>query len=154
MMTRCAVLCGSAPKNYFQKKLVDMHDFLTSDGGDPIPERNVIVFPNGVHELLLESVLNGVFDSAAEEDDGEVLLYFCARTESDLSAELSDSVCAGIEVIRLGDNEIRKEVIVYYTETLADMLEVKCSVTYEADDEFVSEETLGYERISIKEPTS
>ena len=118
-----------------------------------MPKKNIIVFPNGVDELLLESVLNGVFD-AAEEDGGKVLLYFCARTESDLSAELSDSVCAGIEVIRLGDNEIRKEVIVYYTETLADMLEVKCSVTYEADDEFVSEETLGYERISIKEPTS
>ena len=107
-MTRCAVLCGSAPKNYFQKKLVDMHDFLTSDGGDPIPERNVIVFPNGVHELLLESVLNGVFDSAAEEDDGEVLLYFCANTEADLHAELSDCACAAWKWCGLGKMRYEK----------------------------------------------
>ena len=152
-MVKYVVLCGSAPNGCCQKRLEDIYDFLISEAGGLVPKKNIIVFPNGVDELLLESVLNGVFD-AAEEDGGKVLLYFCARTESDLSAELSDSVCAGIEVIRLGDNEIRKEVIVYYTETLADMLEVKCSVTYEADDEFVSEETLGYERISIKEPTS
>ena len=145
-VTKYAVLCGSAPEDFYQKKLIDKHAFLSSDEGGAIPERNIIIFPNGVNELFLEGVLNGVFDSAAEEDDSEILLYFCAKTECDLHAELSDSCCEGVEVIRLGKDEIRKDVIAYYAEKLAGMLGVKCRVVYEADDALVSEETLGYER--------
>lgn len=142
-----ALLCGSAPEDFRQKKLVEMHDYLTSEAGGSVSERNIIIFPNGVPELLLESVLNGVFDSAAEEDSSEVLLYFCAMTEADLNAELSDSYVSGVEVVRLGEGEIRKDVIAYYAEKLAGMLEVNCRVMYETDGELVSEESFGYERI-------
>lgn len=127
-----------------------MYDFLTSESDWRVPEKNIVMFPNGVNELFLESVLNGVFDEAAEDDDGEVLLYFCALTERDLHAELSDSACAGVEVVRLGENEIRKDVIAYYAEKLADMLGVKCRVMYEADADFVSEEKLGYEKMGAR----
>ena len=149
-MLSYAILCGSAPKNYFQKKLVNTHSFLTSDEGGSVPEKNIILFPNGVNELFLEGVLNGVFDSAAEEDDGEVLLYLCAKTESDLNSDLSDSYCEGVKVVRLGEDEIRKGVIAYYAEKLAEMMEVKCRVVYEADGEFVSEEILGWEKVDRK----
>ena len=146
-VTKYAVLCGSAPEDFYQKKLIDKHAFLTSDEGGSVPEKNIILFPNGVNELFLEGALNGLFDSAAEEDDGEVTLYFCANKEADLHTELSGSACAGVEVVRLGEDEIRKDVIAYYAEKLAEMMEVKCRVLYEADGEFVSEEELGYEKV-------
>ena len=123
-----------------------MHAFLTSEAGGFVPEKNIIVFPNEVNELFLEGVLNGVFDSAAEDDDGEVLLYFCAETEADLQTELSDCAVSGVEVVRLGKDEIRKDVIAYYAE-LAERIGVRFRVVYEADGELVSEEKLGYERV-------
>ena len=146
-MTKYAVLCGFAPKGCRQKKLVDIHDFLTSTAGGAVPERNIVIFPNGVHELLLESALNGIFDAAAEEDESEVLLYLCAATEADLHAELSDSACAGVEVVRLGSDEVRKDVIAYYAE-LAEKLEIGFRMVYAADSELVSESALGYEKVS------
>ena len=145
-MQKYAVLCGSAPDGYRQLKVEKMYDFLTSESDWRVPEKNIVMFPNGIDELFFESVLNGVFDEAAE-DDGEVLLYFCAKAESDLYAELSDCEIAGVEVVRLGEDEIRKDVIAYYAEKLADMLGVKCRVMYEADGEFVREEMLGYEKV-------
>ena len=145
-MFHYAILCGSAPEGFQQKKLVAMHDYLTSEAGGSVSERNIIIFPNGVPELLLESVLNGVFDSAAEEDSSEVLLYFCAMTEADLNAELSDSYVSGVEVVRLGNDEIRKDVIAYYA-ALAEKMGIGFQVRYESDCELVREEVLGYERI-------
>ena len=123
-----------------------MHDFLTSKEGGFLSERNIVIFPSSVHELMLECALNNALDEAAEEEDGEVLLYFCTQTDADLHAELSDSSIEGVEVVRLGKDEIRKDVIAYY-EGLSERLGVKFRVAYEADDELVSEESLGYERI-------
>ena len=147
VLARCALLCGSAPVDYQQAKLVAVHDFLVSKAGGAWREQEMLVFPNGVHELVLESALNGAFDAAAEEDGSEVLLYLCAVTEADLHAELSDSACAGVEVVRLGSDEVRTDVIAYYAE-LAARLEIGFRVVYEADSDFVSEEALGYENIS------
>ena len=147
-MQKYAVLCGSAPDGYRQLKVEKMYDFLTSESDWRVPEKNIVMFPNGIDELFLESVLNGVFDEATEDDDGEVLLYFCAKTESDLHAELSDSACAGVEVVRLGENEIRKDVIAYYAEKLAGMLGVNCRVEYEADSASISTESIGWEKMN------
>ena len=58
-MKRYAVLSGSAPENFRQKKLVEMHDFLTSAEGGTWKESEIFEIPNGIHELLFESVLNG-----------------------------------------------------------------------------------------------
>lgn len=139
-----AILCGSAPADYRQKKLEDKCNFLSGEADGFAPKENVIIFPNGVHELMLESVLNNAFDEVAEDDDGEVLLYLCALEEADLHAELSDSVCEGVEVVRLGTDEIRKDVIAYY-EGLAERLGIGFRVMYDSDCELVSEKALGYE---------
>ncbi|MBR1404375.1 MAG: hypothetical protein IJ558_09360 [Treponema sp.] len=155
-MIRYAILCGSAPLDFRQKRLEHMYDFLTSGEGGSYEPGTVIVFPNGVNELLLEGALNSVLDEAEEKDSadentaeeymGEVLLYFCAQSEADLCAELSDSACAGVEVVRLGSDEVRKDVIAYYA-GLAEQLGVKLRVVYETDDALMSEEELGYERV-------
>ena len=75
-MTKCAILCGTAPEDYRQKKLVEMQDFLESAEGGSYEPGSIIVFPNGVKELFLEGTLNSAFDNVSEEEaQGEVLLY-------------------------------------------------------------------------------
>ena len=106
-MNTYAILSGSSPKGFYQQKLVSMHDFLISKGNCCVPEKNIIIFPNGVNELLLESALNTAFDWAEEDYGREVLLYFCTRTEKDLNAELLDSFIPCIKVLKLGESEIR-----------------------------------------------
>ena len=115
VVAACIVLCGSAPEGQRQKKLERMYDFLTGKSGGSYAPGDIIVLPNGVKELFLESILNAAFSEAAESDGGEVLLYFCARTAADLCAELSDNDYGGVEAVRLGSAEIRRDVIAYYT---------------------------------------
>lgn len=145
-MKKYAILCGSAPNDYRQKKLEEKYDFLeTKEGFEP---GSIVSFPNGVSELFLESILNESFDKAAddESDSGKVVLYIFAKTEADLKSELSDSCVEGVEVVRLGDNEIRKEVLAYYAD-LAEKQEIDFQVIYDYDDEFITEEELGFEKV-------
>lgn len=145
-MKKYAILCGSAPNDYRQKKLEEKYGFLeTKEGFEP---GSIVSFPNGVSELFLESILNEAFDKAAddESDSGKVVLYIFAKAESDLKSELSDSCVEGVEVVRLGDNEIRKEVLAYYAD-LAEKQEIDFQVIYDYDDEFITEEELGFEKV-------
>ena len=169
-MLKYAILCGSAPKDYRQKKLLDKYDSLIGTAAKDdfaekveavcgekegfVQEEKIVLFPNGLSELLLETVLNNIIEEVsagdgideATEDVDEVLLYFCTQKEADLNTELSDSACPGVEVVRLGEDEVRKEVIAYYTE-LAAQLGVRLRVVYETDGELVSEEELGWEKV-------
>lgn len=52
-MTSHAILLGSAPKDFRQKKIEDMSDFLISKNGG----RGVVTFANGITELMLEMVM-------------------------------------------------------------------------------------------------
>lgn len=113
-MSRYAVLCGSAPKGFCQKKLDDTLNFLESEAGGSLKRRCIASFPDGITELSLESVLNDLIDKEADE----VSLYFFAMDESDLSA-LSEYEAVGFgkfEVVKIGGEEIRKEIIEYYQE--------------------------------------
>ena len=180
-MSKYAILCGSAPKGFRQKKLKYKYDFLESEAGRCCESGYIVDFPNGVNELFLEGVLNEALEKAADAEDdgdgtpdaepfnataedallageadapnaddctaGEVLLYLCARSCADLRAELSDCAVPGIEVVRLGDDEVRKEVIAYYAD-LAEKMGVCFRVEYDWDGEFVrEEEELGWEGV-------
>ena len=70
-MNGFALLCGSAPKGFRQRKIEDMYDFLTGGAGGRYEPENIIVFPNGTNELFLENLLNASFDKASEEDEGK-----------------------------------------------------------------------------------
>ena len=146
-MNGFALLCGSAPKGFRQRKIEDMYDFLTGGAGGRYEPENIIVFPNGTNELFLENLLNASFDKASEEDEGNVLLYLCTREETDLSAELSDCAVPGVEAVRLGEDEVRKEVIAYYA-GLAEKMGLGFRVEYGVDGDFLPEEELGYEKVS------
>ena len=116
-----------------------MHDFLAGREGGGVPEGNIVIFPNGVHELMLEAALNNVLDEAAEhaEDGGTeeagVTLYFCTETP----------VADHEDTLWLGGNEIRKEVVAYYAE-LAKKLGIGFQAVYDSDRELASEDDLGY----------
>lgn len=142
-MNKYAILCGVAPNDYRQKKLVEKQDFLEQkEGYEP---GSIIVFPNGVKELLLEGALNSAFDNAAEEENSEVLLYICTKTVADANAKMAD-VDVDCDVVLLGTDEIRKDVLTYY-EDLSKKLEINFTVAYDVCAEYISEEELGYENV-------
>ena len=179
-LNHLAILCGSAPKGFRQRKVEDKYDFLMSIAGGKCEPESIVVFPCGVNELFLEGLLNDAFENAADAEDdgddacgteladasaeaapfaddeaslnvddgtmGQVLLYLCARTETDLSAELSDCAVPGVEVVRLSEDEVRKEVIAYYAD-LAEKMGVDFRVEYAWDGEFLRKEELGYEPV-------
>lgn len=71
-----------------------------------------------------------------------------AKSAEDLTA-LSEYEAVGygkLDVVRLGDEEIRKEIIEYY-QGLFEKIGSSLKVFYEVDSEYVSENALGYERV-------
>ena len=127
-MTRYAILLGSAPKDFRQKKIEDMFDFL--EAVNPENRSGIVTFPNGISEIMLELVLE---NSLKQNPDG-IFLYVCTRTP----------VSDGGKSVWLGGDEIRRSVIEHY-KTLSLELGVDFQVVLDWDSETVSEEELGYE---------
>ena len=96
-MTRHAILCGSAPDGFTQKKINEMHDFLTSEAGGFWAEKEITIFPNGVDEAMLSFVLERLRTDKTEQ----ILLYICTLSP----------VADEDKSVWLGENEVRKSVI-------------------------------------------
>ena len=143
-MTWFAILCGCAPEGYRQKKLVGMHNFLVSEEDGSVPEKNIVVFPSGVNELMLEFALNNILEGNTDDEVCGILLYICAVAMSDLESKLSYVDC---DVVRLGRDEIRKDVIEHYAKLFAEN-EIDFQVMYDCDREMVSEDVLGWEKVA------
>ena len=97
-MKRHAIICGSAPDGFTQKKINEMHDFLTGEAGGSWTEKEITIFPNGVDEAMLSFVLERLRADKTEQ----ILLYICTLS---LVADDDD------ESVWLGGEEIRKSVI-------------------------------------------
>ena len=132
-MTKYAILLGAAKTGFQQKKLTQFHDSLLSDGG--FSEREIVVFPNGISEILLEYALNNAIEqnNCVERHIKRILLYICTISP------VSDSD----ESIWLNGEEIRKSVIEHYASIFGDGFQV----IYDSDRKEISELELGYERI-------
>lgn len=96
-MTRYAILCGSAPDGFTQKKINEMHDFLTSDAGGAWAEKEIVFFPNGVDDAMLAFMLERLKADKAEQ----ILLYICTLTP----------VVDEDKSVWLGGYEVRKSLI-------------------------------------------
>lgn len=72
-LKKYAILCGSAPDGFTQKKINEMHDFLTSGAGGLWAEKDIAIFPNGVDEPTLSFVLERLKADKTEQ----ILLYIC-----------------------------------------------------------------------------
>ena len=132
-MSKYAVIIGEAPEDYPMKKTEEMYDFLRSDKDGSIPSGNIIGFPQGVSELMLEAVLNRMFN----EETKSILLYFCTKTP----------VSNDSPTLFIAGEEIRFDVIQHY-QNLAQKMEIDLQIIYDICSEFISEDKLGYEKIS------
>ena len=96
-LKKYAILCGSAPDGFTQKKINEMHDFLISEAGGSWAEKEIMIFPNGVDEAMLSFVLERLKADKTEQ----ILLYICTLSPT---ADEDKSVW-------LGGEEVRKSVI-------------------------------------------
>ena len=96
-MKKHAILCGSAPNGFTQKKINEMHDFLTSEAGGFWAEKEITIFPNGVTEAMLSFVLERLKADKTEQ----IFLYICALSP----------VSESEKSVWLGGEEVRKNVI-------------------------------------------
>ncbi len=124
-MTRHAILCGCAPDGFTQKKINEMHDFLTSEAGGSWAEKEIMIFPNGVTEAMLSFVLERLKADKTEQ----ILLYICTLSPT---ADEDKSVW-------LGGEEVRKSVI---GASASSATGIEAQVIYDCDREMVREEVL------------
>lgn len=127
-MTRYAILIGSAPEDFRQKKLEDMSDFLNSKNG----RRGMVTFANGITEQMLEMVL----DNSMKQNPDSIILYLCTL----------QPVGDDENSLWLGGEEIRRNVISHYQELAAEC-GIDMQVIFDSDRELVSEEELGWEEV-------
>ena len=121
-MTRSAILCGSAPGGFTQKKINEMHDFLTSEAGRFWAEKEITIFPNGVDEAMLSFVLERLRADKTEQ----ILLYICTLSP----------VSESEKSVWLGGEEVRKSVIEDF------FADGRSQVVYDCGREMVREEEM------------
>ena len=131
ILTRYAILCGSAPDGFTQKKINEMHDFLTSDAGGSWAEKDIVIFPNGVSETMLSFVLERLKADKTEQ----ILLYICT-----LSPVADDD-----KSVWLGGEEVRKSVIEAFC------ADGRGQVIYDCGRELVSDEEMELEEENVLE---
>ena len=119
-MKKHAILCGSAPDGFTQKKINEMHDFLTSEAGDSWAEKEITIFPNGVDEAMLSFVLERLKVDKTEQ----ILLYICTLSP----------VADEDESVWLGGKKVRKNVIEAFC------VDGRGQVVYDACREMVRED--------------
>ena len=133
-MTRHAILCGSAPDGFTQKKINEMHDFLTNEAGGFWAEKEITIFPNGVDEEMLSFMLERLKADKTEQ----IFLYICTLSP----------VADEDKSVWLGEDEIHKSLIEAFC---ADGC---AQVIYDCGREFVSDEEMSLEEENVLETTS
>lgn len=129
-LNRYALLCGSAPVGFSQKKINEIHDFLVSSSGGSFSEAEIAVFPNGVSEEMLSFAV----ENLAAQRTERILLYICTLEPC---RDFDESVF-------LNGEEIHTSVI----KKLSDFPEhgIDFQVIYDWDKETVSDEVLYSEK--------
>ena len=119
------ILCGSAPDGFTQKKVNEMHDFLTGEAGGFWAEKEITIFPNGVDEAMLSFVLERLKADKTEQ----ILLYICTLSP----------VADEDKSVWIGSDEVRKSVIEAFCVDGCGL------VIYDCGRELVREEEIGLE---------
>ena len=132
-LIRYAVLCGSAPDDYRQKKLIEMNDFLTDQKYSSVYNRNLYIFSNSINEVMLKLVLNKSFSLGAKKN----LLFSIINEIPFLDSKMD---------IWLGGEKIRRDVIVYVV-NFAKINGISSKMSYDIDREFVREEEHSNEKV-------
>ena len=133
-MKKHAILCGSAPDGFTQKKINEMHDFLTSEAGGSWAEKEIMIFPNGVSEAMLSFVLERLRADKTEQ----ILLYICTLSP----------VSESEKSVWLGGEEVRKSVI---EASASSATGIEAQVIYDSDREMVRDEEMEDSEFSVLE---
>ena len=120
-MKKCAILCGSAPRGFSQKKINEMYDFLTSSSGGAWAEKEIVFFPNGVDDAMLAFVLERLKADKAEQ----ILLYICTLTP----------VVDEDKSVWLGGYEVRKSLIEAFCSDVCAQVIYDCGRKLERNEE-------------------
>lgn len=163
-MLKYAVLCGSAPDGFSQKKLNEMKDFLASKEGGSWAKGGIVSFPNGVSEKTLETVLENIktqAENARLEKSGYENLgnSLSIPHDEEVSAGLRESskvklflyICTLSPVseseksVWLGGEEVRKSVI----EDFGNCEWIETQVVYDCGREMVRDEEVENDSASI-----
>ena len=120
-LKKYAILCGSAPDGFTQKKINEMHDFLTSSSGGSWAEKEIVFFPNGVDDAMLAFVL----ERLKAEKTEQILLYICTLSPV---AEEDKSVW-------LGGYEVRKSLIEAFCSDVCAQVIYDCGRKLERNEE-------------------
>ena len=155
-MPKYAILCGSAPDGFSQKKLNDMKDFLASKDGGSWAKGGIVSFPNGVSEKTLETVLENI-KAQARNARLEKSGYENLRNALSLpkKEDISEGLCESSKVkiflyictlspvseseksVWLGGEEVRKSVI---EASASSATWTEAQVVYDCGSEMVSDE--------------
>lgn len=152
MLPKYAILCGSAPDGFSQKKLNEMKDFLASNDGGSWAKGGIVSFPNGVSEKTLKNVLENIktqtenarLEKSEYENLGNALsipfdeniaegLYESSKMKIFLYICTLSPVSESEKSIWLGGEEVRKSVI----EDFGNCDGVEVQVVYDSDRELV-----------------
>ena len=120
-LKKYAILCGSAPDGFTQKKINEMHEFLTSEAGGLWAEKNIVIFPNGVDESTLSFVLERLKADKTEQ----ILLYICTLFP----------VADEDKSVWIGGEEVRKTVIEAFCEDGCGQVIYDCGRELERNEE-------------------
>lgn len=120
-MPRYAILCGSAPRGFTQKKINEMYDFLTSSSGGAWAEKEIVFFPNGVDDAMLAFVLERLKADKAEQ----ILLYICTLTP----------VADEDKSVWLGGYEVRRSLIEAFCSDVCAQVIYDCGRKLERNEE-------------------
>lgn len=133
-MPRYAILCGSAPRGFTQKKINEMYDFLTSSSGGAWAEKEIVFFPNGVDDAMLAFVLERLKADKAEQ----ILLYICTLTP----------VADEDKSVWIGGEEVRKSVIEAFCEDGHGQVIYDCGRKLERNEEIELEKEVFESKIT------
>lgn len=134
ILPRYAILCGSAPRGFTQKKINEMHDFLTSSSGGAWAEKEIVFFPNGVDDAMLAFVLERLKADKAEQ----ILLYICTLTP----------VADEDKSVWLGEYEVRKSLIEAFCSDVCAQVIYDCGRKLERNEEIGLEKEVLENKIS------
>lgn len=153
-----ALLLGSAPEGFRQKKLNEMRDFLASEKGGKWAKSGIVSFPNGASEktlkTILENIKNEIENAKREASAYENLSNFLQISKNEsLQNELQENkkfkillyICTLSPVseneksIWLDGEEIRKNVIEDFFE-FCKSSGCNIQLIYDCDKDFVSNE--------------
>lgn len=128
-LKKYAILCGCAPDGFTQKKITEMHGFLVSDAGGAWTEEEIMIFPNGASEAMLNFVLERLRSAGTEY----VLLYICTLSP------VSDKETS----VWLGGEEIRRSVIEPFCSECGVQLVLDCGREWMCGEEAYAEPGAG-----------